>query len=100
MRIVYDASAKSNCSSTSVNECLETGPILQNLLCSVLVRNIFFPAALCGDMKHTNLQVHIKKEDRDALLFNWIKGKDPKQIETLRFTRALLNSLSYHLFCV
>ena len=93
MRIVYDASAKSNCSSTSVNKCLETGPTLQNLLWSMLVRNIFFPVALCGDMKHTNLQVHIKKEDRDAPRFNWIKDKDPKQTETLRFTRALLNSL-------
>ena len=100
MRIVYDGSAKSNCSSTSLNECLETGPTLQNLLWIVLVRNIFFPVALYGDMKHINLHVHIKKEDRDALRFSWIKDKDPKQIDTLRFTRALLNSLSYHLFCV
>ena len=46
MRIVYDASAKSNCSSPSLNKCLETGPALQNLLWSVLVRNRFFPVAL------------------------------------------------------
>ena len=32
MRIVYDASAKSNCSSPSLNECLETDAALQNLL--------------------------------------------------------------------
>ena len=41
MRVVYDASAKSNCSRPSLNECLETGSALQNLLWSVLVRNIF-----------------------------------------------------------
>ena len=35
------------------------------------------------------MQVRIKEEDRDALRFYWIKEKDPKQIDTLRFTRAL-----------
>ena len=49
----------------------------------------FFPVALCGDIKQAFLQVHIKEEDRDALRFHWIKVKFPKQIDTLRFTRAL-----------
>ena len=89
MRIVYDASAKSNCSSPLLNKCLETGPALQNLLWSVLARSRFFPGALCGDIKQTFLQVRIKEEDRDALRFHWIKEKDTKQIDTLRFTRAL-----------
>ena len=92
MRIVYDASAKSNCSSPSFNECLETGPALQNLLWKRLVRNRFFPVALCGDIKQAFLQVRIKEEDRDALRFHWMKEKDPKQIATLRFTRALVRS--------
>ena len=89
MRIVYDASAKSNCSSPSLNGCLETGPALQNLLWSVLLITRFFPVVLCGDIKQAFLQVHIKKEDRDALRFHWIKDKDLKQINTLPFTRAL-----------
>ena len=59
MRIVYDASAKSNCSSPSLNECLETGPALQILLWNVLVRNRFFPGALCRDIKQAFLQVRI-----------------------------------------
>ena len=37
MRILYDALAKSNCSSPSLSKCLETGPALQNRLRSVLV---------------------------------------------------------------
>ena len=89
MRIVYDASAKSNYSSPSLNECLETGPVLQNLLWSVFVRDRFFHVALFGDIKQAFLQVGIKEEDGDALRFHWIKDKDPKQIDTLRFTRAL-----------
>ena len=67
MSIVYDASAKSNYSRTLLNERLETGPALQNLLWSVLVRNRFFPVAQCGDIKQSFLQVRIKEEDRDPL---------------------------------
>ena len=64
MRIVYNASAKSNCSSPLLNECLETGPALQNLLWSVLVRNRFFPVAQCGDIKQA-LKCALSEEDRD-----------------------------------
>ena len=95
MRIAYDVSAKFNCSSPSLNKCLETGPALQNLLWCVLVRNRFFPVALCGHIKQAFLQVRIKKEDRDALRFHWIKDTDPKQIDTLQF--ILGGTLDAHL---
>ena len=70
MRIVYDASAIANCSSPSLNECLETGPALQNPLWSVLVRNRFFPVALYGGIEQPFLKVHNKDEDRDTLRFH------------------------------
>ena len=89
MRIVYDASAKSIFSSPSLNECLQTGPQLQNLLWNVLIRNRFSPVALCGDIKQAFLQVHVKEEDRDTIRFHWFVDKGPNQIETYRFTRAL-----------
>lgn len=88
MRIVFDASAKAEQTSPLLNDCLETGPPLQNLLWSVLVRNRFKPVALCGDLKQAFLQVRIQEADRDALRFHWIQYKDPSQIEVLRFTRA------------
>ena len=36
VRIVYDASAKSSLKNMSLNECLETGPPLQNLIWDIL----------------------------------------------------------------
>eukprot|EP00794_Sanderia_malayensis_P005856 gene5856-biopygen4856 len=89
VRIVFDASAKGTEKSPSLNDCLEPGQPLQNLLWSMLVRNRLKPVALCGDLKQAFLQVRIKEEDRDALRFHWIKNKDPAQVEVLRFTRAL-----------
>ena len=81
VRIVYDASARANDDSLSLNDCLETRPALQNLLCNILVRNRFKPVALAADLKRAFLQIRIKAKDRDALRFHWI--------EVYRFTRAL-----------
>eukprot|EP00794_Sanderia_malayensis_P007573 gene7573-biopygen6100 len=89
VRIVFDASAKGSDVSPSLNDCLEPGQPLQNLLWSVLVRNRLKPVALCGDLKQAFLQVRIREEDRDSLRFHWLKNQDPTQIEVLRFTRAL-----------
>ena len=79
MCIVFDASAKANQGGPSLNACLETGPPLQNLLWSVLVRNPLKPVALCGDIKQTFLQVRIREADRGALRFHWIR--DSSQVE-------------------
>ena len=43
IRIFYDASAKPNKDSVSLNECLETGPPLQNSLWDILIRSRFRP---------------------------------------------------------
>ena len=89
MRIVYDASARATATSPSLNECLETGPPLQNQLWSVLTRNRFYPVAIAGDIKQAFLQVRVREADRDALRFHWLKDLKTKQVEVLRFTRAL-----------
>ena len=51
LRIVYDASAKANNSTVSLNDCLETGPPLQNSLYDILVRSRMRPILLCGDKR-------------------------------------------------
>ena len=81
MRIVYDASAKASASSPSMNECLQTGPPLQNQLWSVLTRNRFRPVAIAGDLKQAFLQVRVRRADRDALRFHWLKDLKTKQVE-------------------
>ena len=86
---MYDASARANNSAPSLNECLHTGPPLQNLLWNVLVRARFYPVAVTGDIKQAFLQIRIRREDRDALRFHWITDQETKQVETFRFTRAL-----------
>ena len=86
---VHDASARENSRSFSSNDCLETGPALQNLLWSVLIRTRFKPIALCGDLQKAFLQIRIKADDRDAPRFHWVKERDPNQTETLRFTRLV-----------
>ena len=88
MQIVYGVSARENSGSFSLNDCLETGPALQNLLWSVLIRTRFIPIALCGDLQKASLQIRIKADNRDALRFHWFKERDPNQIETLQFSNC------------
>ena len=88
LRVVYDASARSNPQAPSLNDCLYAGPPLQNRLWNVLVRMRFHPVLITGDLKQAFLQVRIKKQERDALRFHW-KANEHSEVETLRFTRAL-----------
>ena len=87
--IVHDGSAQSSKSAPSLNECSQTGPPLQNKLLSVLAKNGFYPVALAGDLKQAFLQVRIREEDRNTTRFHWLKDLETKQVETLRFARAL-----------
>ena len=78
MRIVYDASARAHDAAPSLNECLESGPPLQNQLWKVLVRGRFNAVAIAGDIQKALLQVRIRAEDRDALRFHWITREYPQ----------------------
>lgn len=89
LRVVNDASAPAFNGTPSLKECLNTGPSLQNKLWSVLVCTRFNPAVVTGDIKKAFLQVRIKPEERDALRFHWKKDTEKKEVETLRFTRAM-----------
>ena len=92
MRIVYDASARAKDTAPSLNECLETGPPLQNQIWRVLVRGRVHAVAIAGNIRKAFLQVRIREGDRDALRFYWIDREDPEKVRTLRFTRASVSS--------
>ena len=89
LRIVYDASARAHDKAPSLNDCLNTGPPLQNQLWKVLVRGRFHPIAIAGDIKQAFLQVRIREEDRDAMRFHWFEDLTTRRVQTLRFTRAI-----------
>ncbi|XP_022777758.1 uncharacterized protein LOC111319209 [Stylophora pistillata] len=89
LRVVYDASARAYDGAPSLNECLHTGPSLQNELWNVIVRNRFHPIAVAGDMRKAFLQIRVKEAERDALRFHWIKDKSTEKLEVLRFTRVV-----------
>ncbi|XP_028394878.1 uncharacterized protein LOC114519022 [Dendronephthya gigantea] len=89
VRIVYDASAKENETSPSLNECLEIGPPLQRKLVDILLRNRVKPVLLAGDIKQAFLQIVIKEEERDALRFLWINNLQSKEEIVYRMTRVM-----------
>ena len=66
-------STKSSQESPSLNECLEEGPPLQNLLGSILVRNKFKPYAVNADIQKAFLQISVRESDLYALRFHWVK---------------------------
>ena len=69
VRIVYDASAKSE-TGFSLNDCLEKGP--QNKLWDLLVSSRFHPVILCADIEEAFLQIRLRDSERDCLRFDWV----------------------------
>ena len=99
IRIVYNVSVKPNKDSVSLNECLETGPPLQNSLWDILIRSRFRPILLCGHVEKGFLQISIRESERDMFKFHWVKNSDPSVIEINRFT-SLVFGLTQSLFIV
>ena len=60
LRVVYDASRKASKSTIFLNECLETGPHLLNLLNDILLRSRMRPIISCGDIQNSFWQTRIR----------------------------------------
>lgn len=73
LRIVFDASAKSN--GISLNDCLLTGPDLYNSLQTILLNFRIKKYAFTSDIKEMFLQVRVRKEDCYSQRILW-RGMD------------------------
>ena len=89
LRIVFDASARSN--GPSLNDCLYAGPTFGQNILDILLRFRLYHVAVTADIEKAFLMVSVAEGDRDALRFLWledIKSHLPRLI-TLRFARVV-----------
>ena len=88
LRIVYDASARASPSQPSLNDCLYSGPSLNEQVMDVLMRFHCHRVALVSDAGKAFLMVSVEEKDRDCLRFLWTDdvNSDQPSLEVLRFT--------------
>ncbi len=70
IRPVFDASAKSK-GQPSLNDCLETGPNLMELIVTLLLQFRMKRYGVIADVEKAFLQIGIRMEDRNCLCFFW-----------------------------
>ena len=89
LRIVYDASSKT--CGPSLNDCLYTGPKSGQKIMDILLRFRTHRIAMAADIEKAFLMISVRKEDRDALRFLWVKDlkSDAPEVTVLRFTRVV-----------
>ena len=69
LRVVYDASAKVQSTTPSLNDCLYAGPPLSSLIYDILLRFRVHKVAITGDIEKAFLNISVDPRDRDYLRF-------------------------------
>ncbi|CAG7820622.1 unnamed protein product, partial [Allacma fusca] len=87
VRPVFDASAKKN-GEASLNDCLEKGRNLLELIPNIIAGFRFHRIGLISDIEKAFLQISVKKEERDFLRFLWWE-KGTKEIKKYRHCRVV-----------
>ena len=89
VRVVYDASAKSD--GPSLNQCLHTGPKFNQHILDILLRFRYHRIAVTADIEKAFLMISVTEQDRDVLRFLWVNdiAEDPPEVCLLRFTRVV-----------
>jgi hypothetical protein len=92
VRPVFDASCRS-AGHASLNECLEKGPNLLEVIPSIISRFRWRKIGVVSDIRKAFLQIQVKDEDRDYLRFLWWEDESKKIVE-LRHCRVVFGVTS------
>jgi hypothetical protein len=88
VRPVFDASSKTG-RSPSLNETLEKGPNLLELLPTVLLRFREDRIGFVADIRKAFQTIEVEKGDRDHLRFLWWKDPVTKKLKVYRHKRVV-----------
>ncbi|GBM00408.1 hypothetical protein AVEN_179219-1 [Araneus ventricosus] len=94
--LVFDGSAKTR-NSVSINECIEKGPNLNEMIPAILNRFRWGKIGIISDIKQAFLQIALNESDRDVLRFMWCKDGDPQNTVTYTHVEEPLRSLAVKL---
>ncbi|XP_062700062.1 uncharacterized protein LOC134284797 [Aedes albopictus] len=75
VRVVFDASARTS-TGLSLNDCLQSGPVIQRDLRSIILRSRFRPIMLVADIEKMFRQVDVCQADRRLQSILWRSSPD------------------------
>lgn len=84
VRPVFDASRKSGSRSPSLNELLEKGPNLLELLPTILLRFRENRIGVASDIRKAFQMIEVAQQDRDFLRFLWWEDSERKLVQVYR----------------
>ncbi len=88
VRPVFDASCKVG-RTPSLNDCLEKGPNLLELIPSILLRFRMGRIGVISDIRKAFLMIEINEEDRDSVRFLWWEDPVKKTVTVYRHNRVV-----------
>ncbi|GBN37214.1 hypothetical protein AVEN_67585-1 [Araneus ventricosus] len=88
VRPVFDASAR-QVGSPSLNQCLESGPNLLELIPSLLLIFRELKYGIVADIEKAFLQISVRPEDRNFLKFFWWNRKENVDTKIMQHARML-----------
>ena len=84
LRIVNDYSCKTM-DGVSLNDCLEVGPPLQNVMLAILLRQRVYPIGLAADIQKAFHQILLHEADRDFTRFLWLSDASNPESEFITY---------------